>query len=217
MDQHELAQELYDDYRSDFGDGDYAWNESWDEAGEIIRRKNARQDALEDYRASGEVVTTISDNKRANNPPEVSGVSGGIAISILGALGSPAAIVILGLVGGYVLYKWRSNDEATPEAEAAHNAYMDQLIRANSDKTNLDSCDEILDRHEMIVDTVQKDVNAHLEQPGSIFYMSTEYDLASLDAHFDRFKDPKHIDMFIRGETRTKVLEMAELWKVAIA
>lgn len=49
MDQHELAEELYDAYRYDYGDGEYAWGKSWDEAGEIIRLRNARQDAWENF------------------------------------------------------------------------------------------------------------------------------------------------------------------------
>ena len=202
MDQHELAQELYDGYRSDYGDGDYAWNESWDEAGEIIRRENARQDALEDYRASGEVVTTISDNKRANNPPEASGGYGGAAIGV--ALG---ALFTAGVCG---LWKWLSNDDAekapttTPTSEA-HTPKMKELIRsANGDP-------------DILYESIRKDLNSHFEQPGSMFYLSTEYSVASLDAHFRRFTNAKDIDKFILGETRTKVLEMAELRKVAIA
>ena len=204
MDQHELAQELYYDNRIIYGDGDYAWNESWDEAGEIIGRENARQDDL-DYRASGETVS-ILDNKWAPNPPEVPGVSGGIVIGALGALGSPVVIVGLGLlVGGYVLYKCLSNEDAQT------------LSDEDMSSTHTDSPAEILARHERLVSDLREDLNAHLEQPGSMFYMSTEFPVADLTGHFERFKDPKHIDMFIRGETRTKVLEMAELWKVAIA
>lgn len=131
MDQHELAQELYEDNRSVLGDGDFTWNVSWDEAGEIIGRENARQYAWEDawqddlsaYRADSE-ITAI----RANKPPEVSGVSGGIAISALGALGSPATIFVLGLGllvlvgGGYVLYKLSSDDAQTSSNETSGNS-----------------------------------------------------------------------------------------------
>lgn len=203
MDQFELAKELYDDYRSDHGDGEYAWDAAMDEAGERIRRENARQDAWEDYRADfgdGETVT-IWDNKWANKPAEASGGSGDVAIGV--------ALVTLGAALGYGLYKWLFNEDAekapaTTPASEAHTPKMKELIRS----TNGD--------YDSIRDSIRKDLNSRLEQPGSIFYMSTEFQVADLAGHFGRFKDPKHIDMFIRGETRTKVLEMAELWKVAI-
>lgn len=136
MDQHELAEKLYEDKRSDYGDGDFTWNVSWDEAGEIIGRENARQDAWEDawqddlsaYRADSE-ITAI----RANKPPEVSGVSGVAAIGVaLGALGSPAAKVVLGLVllvggGVYVLYKRRSNGTSGTSGAPYANERLDKL------------------------------------------------------------------------------------------
>ena len=266
MDQHELAQELYPDFRSDYGDGDYAWNEAWDKAGEIIRLENARQYACQDYPADsgeGEVVPTFWDNKRAPTPIVASGISGGVAIS---ALGSPAVIFgfgLLVLVGGvYVLYKWRSNDDAqTSSDESTSNAQTERMNRLEalsqktadtSDQTDeqlaksaeninklsetvdtfmnesssqridehngkFGALDQALEDHSNLVTAIRGDLQKHFEQPGSMFYLSTEYSVASLDAHFRRFKDPKDIDKFILGETRTKVLEMAELWKVVIA
>lgn len=238
MDRHdEYFKFFYEDLRSDFGDTEYTADFANDLANEQvqedIRHENARQeaweDALVDYRADGEIAT-VRDNKRANNPLEASGVSGGVAISVLGALGSPAAIVGLGLgvLGVYVLYKCLSNDDAqTSSNDTSGNS------GAPSVNEHLDSLEETVDRLRKQVEENEATLSrfelpkleahnfghlkSHLKQPGSMFYLSTEYNITSLDAHFGRFKDPKHIDMFIRGETRTKVLEMAELWKVAIA
>ena len=108
----------------------------------------------------------------------------------------------------------------------AHTAHMDRLIRATDEKiarmresntTTLDPLDEAIVHHNEVVNAIRDDLNAHLEQPGSVFYMSTEFKVSDLADHFGRFNDPKHIDMFIRGETRTKVLEMAELRKEQLA
>ena len=80
-----------------------------------ISKRNVYERIVCERSGEPEVVPTIWDNKRANNPPEVSGVSGGIAISALGALSSPGVIFGLGLlVGvGYVLYKLSSDDAQT--------------------------------------------------------------------------------------------------------
>ena len=230
MNQHELAEELYDNHRSDYGDGEYARGEAWDEAGEIIRRQNAHQDAWEDSRADsgdGETVS-IWDNKWAPKPAEPSGGSGNVAIGV--ALG----IVALGCG----LYKWLFGQKEPPATTPANNSYtptMERLVReseenaaqilehqkqtrtADEHDARLDGIAEIATRHECLIDALKNDINDHLEQPGSVFYMSTEYPLSALDDHFKRFKDPDDIDKFIRGEERVKVLEMAELYKVLLA
>ena len=198
MDQHELAEELYDDYRSDCGDGEYAWGEAWDEAGEIIRRANAHRDACESF--DRDLYASIErDNANGSHRPSHQ-PAGDAAIGL--ALGAVGAAL------GYGLYKWLFNEDAekaptTTPAEEAHTADMERLIRS----TNSDD----------LVDAVRKDLNSHLEQPGSIFYMSTEFEMPELVGHFRRFKDPQDINLFIRGEERPMVLAMAELRKEELA
>lgn len=43
-----LAEELYDDHRSNYGDGEYAWEEAKEEAREIIQRQNAHEERQRD-------------------------------------------------------------------------------------------------------------------------------------------------------------------------
>ena len=71
MDVIDLAEILYEDNRIDYGDGEFAWETSKDEAGEIIRCLNARQDALEDFERD---LWTDRDNAiRFSDQGQVSG------------------------------------------------------------------------------------------------------------------------------------------------
>ena len=44
MDKFKLAEELYEDLRSDHGDGEYAWEEAKDQATEIIQNQREAED-----------------------------------------------------------------------------------------------------------------------------------------------------------------------------
>ena len=215
LDHYDLAKELYEDNRIDYGDGEFAWETSKDEAHEIIRGRTARQDAREDYRADfgdGETVS-IWDNKWANKPAEVPVGSGDAAVGV--------ALVALVAAGVYGLCKWLFNEEAEPTK--AYTPRMEQLVCAQKE-THIDEHDERLDsfaeierRHEELIDRLRGDLNAHFEQPGCLFYMSTEYQVSELDDHFGRFTNAKDVDLFIRGEERVEVLEKAELCKVLLS
>ncbi len=52
MDIFKLAEELYDDYRSDHGDGDYAWEAAKDEATEIVQRQRDAENRQSDLGSS---------------------------------------------------------------------------------------------------------------------------------------------------------------------
>ena len=215
LDHYDLAKELYEDNRIDYGDGEFAWETSKDEAHEIIRGRTARQDAREDYRADfgdGETVS-IWDNKRANKPAEVPVGSGDAAIGV--------ALVALVAAGFYGLCKWLFNEEAEPTKATSR---MEQLVCAEKEAhidghdERLDSLDEIFTRrYEGLIDRLRGDLSTHLDQPGSLFYLSTEYNVTALVAQFERFTSAKDIDKFTRGEKREKVLEMAELYKVLLS
>lgn len=217
MDQHELAEELYDNHRSDYGDGEYAWGEAWDEAGEIIRRQNARQDAWDFDRDLYASIERDNANSNGSHSPShrptrnvARKVVGDVAVNVLATV--LAEVLVQATYSGiYWLRKRFSEDTekapaTTPAKETAieaHNADMEQLIRS----TNSDN----------LFDAVRKDLNSHFEQPRSMFYMSTNYPLSALlDDHFGRFKDPKDFDLFIRDEERPKVLEMAALHKLLL-
>lgn len=167
MDQHELAQELYEDNRILYGDGEFAWETSKDEAHEITRLNHARQDALEDYRAGseeGEVVPTFWDKKRAPTPIVVPGGSGGEAIGV--------ALVALLIGGGYALYKRLSNDDAqTSSDESTSNAQTERMNRleALSQKTadTSDQTDEILAKSAEGINKLSKTVDTFMKESSS--------------------------------------------------
>ena len=117
----------------------------------------------------------------------------------------------------YILNPATLSDEDTSSAETPE---FKRLIRATDEKiarmhkkTNLDPPDEAIAHHNELVNAIQEDLKAKRRQPGGMLYMSTEFKESDLADHFGRFNDPKDIDKFILGETRTKVLEMAELRK----
>ena len=94
---------------------------------------------------------------------------------------------------------------ATTPTEEVYTDEMKKLVRsADGDP-------------EKLIDGVTKMLNDHLNQPGSVFYMSTEFQVSELVDHFGRFTNPDDIDKFIRGEERPKVLEMAERRKEELA
>ena len=111
-----------------------------------------------------------------------------------------------------------SKDDAPTPASETHTSDMEQLI-SSIEKTDEqpDSLSEICARQDRIIDGTTKTLNDHLNQPGSMFYLSSDHPLSALDDHFKRFKNPDDIDKFIRGEERVEVLEMAELYKVLLA
>ena len=49
MDKFKTAENLYDDYRSDHGDGDYAWEKAKDEATKIVQRQRREEDRQSDW------------------------------------------------------------------------------------------------------------------------------------------------------------------------
>lgn len=173
---------FYEDLRSDFGDTPYTEDFAHDLAIEQVqadlRYENACQEAWQDdlvaYRADRE-TPTISDNKLANKPPEMSGVSGGVAISALGALGSPATIFVLGLgllsVGVYVLYKLSSDDAQTSSDETTSNAQTERMNRleALSQKTadTSDQTDEILAKSAENINKLSKTVDTFMKESSS--------------------------------------------------
>lgn len=138
MDPIELAEELYEDNRILYGDGEFAWETSKDEAHEIIRRQNVRQDAWEDFERDLWIdrdnvmrfPNQVSDSNSSHSPPHhptrdatrapIDGVS--IGTVVLGAgLGIGIGIGI-GL-GIYCLYKILNEDveKADPIAPSVNN------------------------------------------------------------------------------------------------
>ena len=130
MDQHELAEELLDGYISDGGDNDSAWNNAWDEAGEIIRCANADQDAQESF--NRDLYDSIGrDNaiRSPNSPPHrptpnaARRVVGNVAINV----GSHIGVRIIDALWD----KLFSKEEATPptpvEEAPSVNDRLDRL------------------------------------------------------------------------------------------
>ncbi len=156
MDQHELAQELYHDNRILYGDGDYAWNVSWDEAGEIIRGVYARQvdweDALVDYWADGETPTV----ERGSTPRRDKPIPAGEQI-IRGAINTASAALIGELTVRGVdwlincIRDWlKSNGTSGSSVAPSVSERLDRLESQMSDiRSDLDETKAILARLEM--------------------------------------------------------------------
>ena len=49
MDKFKIAEDLYEDYRSPYGDGDYAWEKAKDEAAKIVQRQRREEDRQSDW------------------------------------------------------------------------------------------------------------------------------------------------------------------------
>ena len=150
MDQHELAQELYYDNRILYGDGDYAWNVSWDEAGEIIRGVYARQvdweDALVDYWAGGETPTAERGSTPRRDKPIPAGeqiISGAINVALSTVIGE-LAVRVADWVINCIRDWFKSNEPSVSE--------------------RLDRIEERLDKIDAKIDDINRQV-ADLEMP----------------------------------------------------
>lgn len=115
----------------------------------------------------------------------------------------------------------QDNNKLFRAADKRLTNHEDRIIkleeRVDGHDEQLESLSEITTRQEGLIDGIKKDLNAHLEQPGSMFYLSTEFQMSALVEHFGKLTNAKDIDKFIRGEKRTKVLAMAKLRKEQLA